>query len=107
MTDVTVGQLARDRGTSHKDLYAKVLMACEGDQVRFLEHLYDEQMVQDIDISVGWLALVKNGFFIQLLDPTSSQAQDLLRAVQFAIMITKDRIGATPHVCQRCKRTRR
>lgn len=106
VTDVTVGKLARDRGDKHPDLYAKLLMACEGDQVTFLINLYD-MVAPDTDTKVGWLALVKNGFFLDLLDPDSPKAQDLIRAVQFGIMTTRDLIGVSAHVCSRCKRTRR
>lgn len=106
VTDVTVGEIARDRGVKHKDLFAKVVMACEGDQVTFLGHLY-EHIAYDDEAKIMWLALVKNGFFLDLLNPDDLNAQDLIRAVQFGMMTVKTYLGAQPHVCSRCKRTRR
>lgn len=103
-TDITVGKLARDRGNKHPDLYAKFLMACEGDQVHFLMHLYADYFAQDLDILTTWHALIKNGFLVDLLNPEDTKAQDLIRAVQFAIMRTKDRLGDTPNERPRNRR---
>lgn len=105
LTDVSVGELARDRGAIHKDLYAKLLLACEGDQVQFLIELY-ENLHPDDEMKIVFLSLVKNGFFVDLLNPDDLNAHDLIRAVQFGMMTLKTYLGSQPHVCSRCKRRR-
>lgn len=106
-TGITVAELARDRGSNHSELYAKLLMACEGDQLKFLTALYDE-MVPDVDVTSMWICLIKAGFFPDLLNPKAPMARDLISAVQMAINNTKERFThGQPHVCQRCKRLRR
>ena len=106
-TDITVGKLSRDRGNKHSELYGKLLLACEGDKIHFLSHLYEPYFVQDADAKIAWLALVKNGFFLDLLDPEGPKARDLVSTVQFAIIKTKDRLGGNPSEHARYRRRNR
>ena len=86
---LTVEHLASFAGRSkHTAAYGKLLLACEGDQMRFLCHLWDG-FVPDHVVQLTWISLLKAGFFIECLDVKSTKARDLMQAVQFAIAQTQ------------------
>jgi hypothetical protein len=58
------------------DIWAKILMACEKEQVTFLQHLWNRFPVDDL-VTMTWFLIVKRGFFLDFLDPENKKSRDL------------------------------
>lgn len=89
---ITVEELAKgkDFHAYCATSYGQLLMACEGDQLYFLLNLWDH-FEPDHDVKIGWLGLIKAGFFLDCLERKGQKARDLLQAVQYCITQTKQR----------------
>ena len=62
-----------DNRASFRDDWAKVLMACEREQTECLQHLWDKWQ-PDRETTVTWFLIVKNGKFLDFLNPDSKEA---------------------------------